>query len=140
MKDLPGFASVYSRANRARFKARKQTADDGLQRSLSRPARTSHTRQQIHLDKDNGANTTMGELISSRNDLRDVRCQRLLFRCWHRGTQESDLILGPFAERSLANLDTPSSTDSKRCSIAPTPICSIGFSAAALRRQNMITM
>jgi hypothetical protein len=26
----------------------------------------------------------------------DVRCRRLLFRCWHRGTQENDLILGAF--------------------------------------------
>jgi antitoxin CptB len=24
-----------------------------------------------------------------------------MFRCWHRGTQESDLILGKFAERYL---------------------------------------
>ena len=55
-----------------------------------------------------GGNTTNGELISSesQDDLRAVRCRRLLFRCWHRGTQESDLILGPFAERSLANLDS----------------------------------
>jgi antitoxin CptB len=36
----------------------------------------------------------------------DVRCRRLLFRCWHRGTQESDLILGPFAEDSLKTLDS----------------------------------
>src|SRR5258705_13895183 len=35
----------------------------------------------------------------------DVRCKRLLFRCWHRGTQESDLILGPFALESLGSLD-----------------------------------
>ena len=39
-------------------------------------------------------------------DHADVRSRRLLFRCGHRGTQESDLILGPFAERSLANLDS----------------------------------
>jgi antitoxin CptB len=32
--------------------------------------------------------------------------QRLLFRCWHRGTQEIDLILGPFAEKSLAQFDS----------------------------------
>jgi antitoxin CptB len=38
-------------------------------------------------------------------DHADVRSRRLLFRCWHRGTQESDLILGPFAEDSLKNLD-----------------------------------
>jgi succinate dehydrogenase flavin-adding protein (antitoxin of CptAB toxin-antitoxin module) len=36
----------------------------------------------------------------------DLRCRRLLFRCWHRGTQESDLILGPFAEMALAGLDS----------------------------------
>jgi antitoxin CptB len=35
----------------------------------------------------------------------DLRRQRLLFRCWHRGTQESDLILGPFAETSLKGFD-----------------------------------
>ncbi len=36
----------------------------------------------------------------------DVRRRRLLFRCWHRGTQESDLILGSFAEDSLKTLDS----------------------------------
>jgi antitoxin CptB len=35
-----------------------------------------------------------------------IRCVRLLFRCWHRGTQESDLILGRFAEAYLADLDS----------------------------------
>jgi antitoxin CptB len=38
-------------------------------------------------------------------DHADVRSRRLLFQCWHRGTQESDLILGPFAEVSLKTLD-----------------------------------
>jgi antitoxin CptB len=81
---------------------------NGRNRRTIVPQGTTPTTKQIHLDKDNGANTTVGELISggSRHDLRDVRCRRLLFRCWHRGTQESDLILGPFAERSLANLDS----------------------------------
>jgi antitoxin CptB len=36
----------------------------------------------------------------------DVRRRRLLFRCWHRGTQESDLILGSFAVDSLETLDS----------------------------------
>jgi antitoxin CptB len=36
----------------------------------------------------------------------DVRRRRLLFRCSHRGTQESDLILGSFAEDSLESLDS----------------------------------
>jgi antitoxin CptB len=34
----------------------------------------------------------------------DTRRRRLLFRCWHRGTQEIDLIFGPFAERCLPGL------------------------------------
>ena len=40
------------------------------------------------------------------NDHLDVRRRRLLFRCWHSGTQEIDLILGPFAEAFLADLGT----------------------------------
>ena len=36
----------------------------------------------------------------------DLRRQRLMFRCWHRGTQESDLILGPFAETSLKGFNS----------------------------------
>jgi len=31
--------------------------------------------------------------------------KRLLFKCWHRGTQESDLLLGSFADSCLADLD-----------------------------------
>jgi antitoxin CptB len=36
----------------------------------------------------------------------DIRRRRLLFRCWHRGTQEIDLIFGSFAETSLTGLDS----------------------------------
>jgi succinate dehydrogenase/fumarate reductase-like Fe-S protein len=42
----------------------------------------------------------------SKSDDRDVRCRRLLFRCWHHGTQESDFILGGFAEIHLADFDS----------------------------------
>jgi antitoxin CptB len=35
----------------------------------------------------------------------DIRRKRLLFRAWHRGTREADLILGSFAERYLAGFD-----------------------------------
>jgi|SRR5271168_5107926 len=31
--------------------------------------------------------------------------RRVLFRCWHRGTQESDLVLGLFADACLKSLD-----------------------------------
>jgi len=34
----------------------------------------------------------------------DDRRKRLLFRCWHRGTREMDLILGRFADAEVANL------------------------------------
>ena len=34
----------------------------------------------------------------------DHRRKRLLFRCWHRGTREMDLILGRFADSEIANL------------------------------------
>jgi len=44
-------------------------------------------------------------LDSSQNCDIDSRRRRLLFRCWHNGTQEIDLIVGSFAETSLSDLD-----------------------------------
>jgi antitoxin CptB len=40
----------------------------------------------------------------------DTRRKRLLFRSWHRGTKEADLLLGSFAERHLAGF-TPAQVD-----------------------------
>jgi antitoxin CptB len=40
----------------------------------------------------------------------DTRRKRLLFRSWHRGTKETDLLLGSFAERHLPEL-TPDQLD-----------------------------
>ena len=37
---------------------------------------------------------------------REIRQRRLLFRSWHRGTQEADLLLGRFAETCLADFDS----------------------------------
>jgi antitoxin CptB len=34
----------------------------------------------------------------------DVRRRKLLFRAWHRGTREADLILGRFADATIAQL------------------------------------
>jgi antitoxin CptB len=34
----------------------------------------------------------------------DDRRKRLLFRCWHRGTREMDLVLGRFADAEIAGL------------------------------------
>jgi antitoxin CptB len=35
-------------------------------------------------------------------DSDEIRRKRLLFRSWHRGTREADLLLGSFAERHLS--------------------------------------
>ena len=35
----------------------------------------------------------------------DIRRKRLIYRAWHRGTREADLILGSFAEAHLAAFD-----------------------------------
>jgi antitoxin CptB len=35
----------------------------------------------------------------------DIRRKRLLYRSWHRGTREADLLLGGFAEAHLAGFD-----------------------------------
>jgi len=43
-------------------------------------------------------------VIEMREQL-DSRRRRLQFRCWHRGTQEIDLVLGSFADTSLERLD-----------------------------------
>jgi antitoxin CptB len=34
----------------------------------------------------------------------DPRRRKLLFRCWHRGTRETDLIMGRFADAHIADL------------------------------------
>ena len=44
----------------------------------------------------------LGSVSGLSNGHPDIRRKRLLFRCWHRGTQEVDLIFGRFAETSLA--------------------------------------
>lgn len=45
----------------------------------------------------------MTGLVRSSSDL-DPRRRRILFRCWHRGIREMDLVLGQFAEAEIATL------------------------------------
>src|SRR5450432_1870098 len=47
-----------------------------------------------------------GEMTGSTrsSDGLDDRRKRLLFRCWHRGTREMDLILGRFADAEIVGL------------------------------------
>ncbi|MFN3656282.1 MAG: succinate dehydrogenase assembly factor 2 [Pseudolabrys sp.] len=46
---------------------------------------------------------TTGTQLSSEG--LDPRRRRLLFRCWHRGIREMDLVLGRFADARLASLN-----------------------------------
>jgi antitoxin CptB len=41
----------------------------------------------------------------------DTRRKRLKFRAWHRGMKEVDLVLGPFADTYLDQLDETAVTD-----------------------------
>ncbi len=39
------------------------------------------------------------------NEVREMRVKRLRHRSWRRGVREADLLLGPFADEALADLD-----------------------------------
>jgi antitoxin CptB len=51
----------------------------------------------------------------------DDRRKRLLFRCWHRGTREMDLILGRFADVEIASLRDEELTQLERLIEVPDP-------------------
>jgi antitoxin CptB len=61
----------------------------------TRPARPGFWRSKWKWDM-TGSTRSSGGL--------DDRRKRLLFRCWHRGTREMDLILGRFADAEIAGL------------------------------------
>jgi antitoxin CptB len=44
----------------------------------------------------------------------DARQRRILFRSWHRGTRELDLILGRFADAEIASLGSSELDDYER--------------------------
>jgi antitoxin CptB len=44
----------------------------------------------------------------------DLRRRKLLFRCWHRGMREMDLIMGRFADVALAELSDQELADLER--------------------------
>src|SRR5215469_8959854 len=43
--------------------------------------------------------------LDRMTDSSEIRRKRLLFRSWHRGTREADLLLGSFAEKYLGGFD-----------------------------------
>jgi antitoxin CptB len=51
----------------------------------------------------------------------DDRRKRLLFRCWHRGTREMDLIVGRFADAHLAELSDAELTELEQLIELPDP-------------------
>jgi antitoxin CptB len=51
----------------------------------------------------------------------DDRRKRLLFRCWHRGTREMDLILGRFADSAIADLPDGDLAELERLLELPDP-------------------
>ena len=51
----------------------------------------------------------------------DDRRKRLLFRCWHRGTREMDLILGRFADAEIAAMREDELAELERLIEAPDP-------------------
>jgi antitoxin CptB len=51
----------------------------------------------------------------------DERRKRLLFRCWHRGTREMDLILGRFADAAIAGLSDGELAELERLIEVPDP-------------------
>jgi antitoxin CptB len=56
----------------------------------------------------------------SSGGLDDCR-KRLLFRCWHRGTREMDLILGRFADATIAELSDDELVQLERLIEVPDP-------------------
>lgn len=56
----------------------------------------------------------------SSHGLHDRR-KRLLFRCWHRGTREMDLILGRFADAEIAGLSDAELSELERLLEIPDP-------------------
>lgn len=51
----------------------------------------------------------------------DPRRKRLLYRCWHRGTREMDLIVGRFADAHLVELAEAELDEFERLIDVPDP-------------------
>ena len=62
----------------------------------------------------------------------DTRRKRLLFRCWHRGTREMDLILGRFADTTIAGLTDDELTELEHLIEVPDPDLYAALSGDAL--------
>ncbi|HET7886094.1 MAG TPA: succinate dehydrogenase assembly factor 2 [Bradyrhizobium sp.] len=63
----------------------------------------------------------------------DERRKRLLFRCWHRGTREMDLILGRFADTTIASLSDDELLELEHLIEVPDPDLYAALSGDTLR-------
>jgi antitoxin CptB len=61
----------------------------------------------------------------------DDRRKRVLFRCWHRGTREMDLILGRFADAEIAFLTADELDQLERLIEVPDPDLYAALTAGA---------
>jgi antitoxin CptB len=51
----------------------------------------------------------------------DERRRRVLYRSWHRGTREMDLIMGRFADAAISDLTEAEITELERLAEVPDP-------------------
>jgi antitoxin CptB len=65
---------------------------------------------------------------SRSSDGLDPRRKRLLFRCWHRGTREMDMLLGGFADVHIATLNEPELAELEQLIELPDPDLYAAFS------------
>jgi antitoxin CptB len=63
----------------------------------------------------------------------DERRKRLLFRCWHRGTREMDLILGRFADANIASFSDAELAELEHLIEVPDPDLYAALSGDAVR-------
>lgn len=61
----------------------------------------------------------------------DDRRKRLLFRCWHRGTREMDLILGRFTDAEIESLSDAEMDQLEQLIELPDPDLYAAFSSDA---------
>jgi antitoxin CptB len=59
--------------------------------------------------------------ITRSSDGLEDRRKRLLYRCWHRGTREMDLIMGRFADAHIADLSEAELDELERLGELPDP-------------------
>src|SRR5262249_6616904 len=67
---------------------------------VARPVRAFAVAPQRANDREQMTGTTQS------SEGLDARRRKLLFRCWHRGMRELDLIMGRFADSAIAGLGT----------------------------------